>query len=67
MILCRAVSELLWAVAKATPSTEDDKIAAAFSKSIEMLARVFGNLGIGLPRSQVKARIADDEPPVKAV
>ena len=56
MVVCRGISELLWVIARMTPNTDDDKIAAGFASLTETLAKMFGNLGVGLPKAQVESR-----------
>ncbi len=56
MIAFRGISEALWIVAKKTQTDVDDKVANVIGKIAEVLARITGAIGVGLPKTQLMAK-----------
>lgn len=56
MLAFRGISEALWIIAAKTETKADDKVAAFLSNAAEILAKVTGMIGIGLPKPQLMAK-----------
>lgn len=56
MLAFRGISEGLWVIAAKTQNKTDDKIAEVLGRVSEVLAKVTGMIGVGLPKAQLMAK-----------
>lgn len=53
MLAFRGISEALWVIAAKTQNKTDDRVAEVLGRAAEVLAKVTGMIGIGLPKAQL--------------
>lgn len=53
MLAFRGISEALWIIAAKTQNKTDDKIAEVLGRVSEVLAKVTGMIGVGMPKAQL--------------